>query len=94
MDLDRLLARRDEPGVERADAVLQAKLSSLANVTVVTSAQTTEVTGDGSRVTGLVYRDRVGGGVQVNGRRLIEPYAHGDDPVEQHRGMHRLAEDT
>ena len=37
---------------------------------------------------------RVGGGVQVNGRRLIEPYAHGDDPVEQHRGVHRLAEDT
>jgi signal peptidase I len=37
---------------------------------------------------------RVGGGVQVNGRRLIEPYAHGDDPVEQHRGVHRLEEDT
>ena len=37
---------------------------------------------------------RVGGGVQVNGRRLIEPYAHGDDPVEQHRGVHRLDDDT
>src|SRR5690606_3936483 len=37
---------------------------------------------------------RVGGGVQVNGRRLIEPYAHGDDPVVQHRGVQRLAEDT
>lgn len=37
---------------------------------------------------------RVGGGVQVNGRRLIEPYAHGADPVEQHRGVQRLAEDT
>lgn len=37
---------------------------------------------------------RVGGGVQVNGRHLIEPYAHGDDPIEQHRGVHRLAEDT
>jgi len=45
----------------RADAVLQAKLASLPNVTVVTSAQTTEVTGDGSKVTGLVYEDRVGG---------------------------------
>lgn len=37
---------------------------------------------------------RVGGGVQVNGRRLIEPYAHGADPVEQHRGVHRLAQET
>ncbi|MGE3858304.1 MAG: signal peptidase I [Dehalococcoidia bacterium] len=37
---------------------------------------------------------RVGGGVQVNGRRLIEPYAHGADPAEQHRGVQRLAEDT
>ncbi len=37
---------------------------------------------------------RVGGGVQVNGRRLIEPYAHGDDPVSQHRGVHRLDDDT
>ena len=37
---------------------------------------------------------RVGGGVQVNGRRLIEPYAHGDDPVAQHRGVQRLDEDA
>ena len=37
---------------------------------------------------------RVGGGVQVNSRYLIEPYAHGSDPVEQHRGVHRLVEDT
>jgi NADH-dependent peroxiredoxin subunit F len=42
--------------------VLQRKLRSLANVRIVTSAQTTEVLGDGSRVNGLVYRDRVGGG--------------------------------
>jgi alkyl hydroperoxide reductase subunit F len=42
----------------RADAVLQAKLRSLANVVVITSAQTTEVLGDGSKVTGLTYRDR------------------------------------
>ncbi|MBB3345054.1 alkyl hydroperoxide reductase subunit F [Luteimonas sp. RC10] len=46
----------------RADEVLQRKLRSLANVRIVTSAQTTEVLGDGSRVNGLVYRDRVGGG--------------------------------
>lgn len=45
----------------RADEVLQRKLASLANVTVVVSAKTTEVLGDGSKVTGLVYEDRVGG---------------------------------
>jgi alkyl hydroperoxide reductase subunit F len=42
----------------RADAVLQAKLRSLPNVTVITSALTTEVLGDGDKVTGLKYRDR------------------------------------
>ncbi|EGD58459.1 pyridine nucleotide-disulfide oxidoreductase, class-II [Novosphingobium nitrogenifigens DSM 19370] len=45
----------------RADAVLQDKLHSLPNVTVVTSAQTTQVNGNGEKVTGLVYRDRVSG---------------------------------
>src|SRR5512145_450971 len=42
----------------RADEVLQRKLRSLPNVTVLTSAQTTEVLGDGQKVSGLVYRDR------------------------------------
>jgi alkyl hydroperoxide reductase subunit F len=42
----------------RADAVLQDKLRSLPNVTIITSALTTEVLGDGSKVTGLVYKDR------------------------------------
>lgn len=42
----------------RADAVLQAKLRSLPNVTIITSALSTEVLGDGEKVTGLVYRDR------------------------------------
>ena len=42
----------------RADAVLQRKLASLPNVTIVTSALTTEVTGDGNKVNGLVYKDR------------------------------------
>ncbi len=42
----------------RADAVLQRKLHSLSNVTVITSAMTTEVTGDGQKVNGLVYQDR------------------------------------
>jgi alkyl hydroperoxide reductase subunit F len=42
----------------RADAVLQRKLASLPNVTVITQARTTEVVGDGSRVTALRYEDR------------------------------------
>ena len=42
----------------RADAVLQRKLHSLPNVKVITSAMTTEVTGDGQKVNGLVYEDR------------------------------------
>ena len=48
-------------GQLRADAVLQAKLRSLPNATVIVSAQTTEVQGDGARVTGLVYKDRSSG---------------------------------
>ena len=42
----------------RADEVLQRKLRSLPNVKVITSAMTTEVTGDGQKVNGLVYEDR------------------------------------
>ena len=49
----------------RADAVLIRKLQSLSNVTVVTGAQTTEVTGDGERVTGLLYKDRRSGRVDT-----------------------------
>ena len=45
----------------RADAVLQRKLNSLPNVTVITNAQTTEVTGDGQKVNGLRYKDRQSG---------------------------------
>lgn len=45
----------------KADAVLQRKLRSLENVTILTSAQTTEITGDGTRVNGLTYTDRVSG---------------------------------
>ncbi|MDO8069784.1 alkyl hydroperoxide reductase subunit F [Janthinobacterium sp. SUN206] len=45
----------------RADAVLQRKLHSLPNVTVITSAQTTEIHGDGKIVNGLSYTDRVSG---------------------------------
>ena len=45
----------------RADEVLQVKLRSLPNVSVVTSAQTTEVIGDGAKVVGLAYKDRATG---------------------------------
>ena len=48
----------------KADAVLQRKLHSLPNVTVITNAQTTEVTGDGNKVTGLNYTDRGTGEAQ------------------------------
>ncbi len=42
----------------RADEVLQRKLRSLGNVTVITSALTTEIHGDGKKVNGLTYKDR------------------------------------
>ncbi|HEX5801965.1 MAG TPA: FAD-dependent oxidoreductase, partial [Azospira sp.] len=45
----------------RADAVLQKKLASLANVTVIKQAQTTEVHGDGGKVNALSYKDRASG---------------------------------
>ena len=45
----------------RADAVLVKKLHSLPNVTVHTQAQTTEITGDGSKVNGITYTDRATG---------------------------------
>jgi alkyl hydroperoxide reductase subunit F len=41
----------------RADAILVRKLHSLANVTVLTNAQTTEITGD-QKVNSLIYKDR------------------------------------
>lgn len=47
----------------KADQVLQNKLRSLKNVDIILNAQTTEVKGDGSKVTGLEYRDRVSGDV-------------------------------
>ncbi|MBL8375919.1 alkyl hydroperoxide reductase subunit F [Accumulibacter sp.] len=47
--------------VLRADAVLQKKLFSLPNVKVITHALSTEVTGDGKKVNGLMYTDRSSG---------------------------------
>ncbi len=45
-------------GKLRADDVLQRKLRSLGNVTVIVNAQTTEVLGDGGKVVALTYKDR------------------------------------
>lgn len=42
----------------RADQVLINKANSLPNVEIITMAQTTEVIGDGKRVTSLKYKDR------------------------------------
>jgi alkyl hydroperoxide reductase subunit F len=47
----------------RADAVLTRKLHSLANVNVITNAQTTEVQGDGQRVNALLYKERSSGAI-------------------------------
>jgi len=48
----------------RADAVLQKKLRSLPNVDIVLGARTTEVNGDGKRVTGLTYEERASGEIR------------------------------
>ena len=45
----------------KADAVLVSKLKSLPNVTIITNAQTTEITGDGQKVNGISYKDRATG---------------------------------
>lgn len=42
-----------------ADAILQNKLFSLSNVSVIINAETTEITGEDQKVNGLIYRDRV-----------------------------------
>ncbi|AHK16762.1 alkyl hydroperoxide reductase subunit F [Thalassolituus oleivorans] len=42
----------------RADAVLVKKAQSMSNITIIKQAMTTEVLGDGTRVTGLQYKDR------------------------------------
>ena len=45
----------------RADAVLQEKLRSLPNVSVITRAQSREISGEAGRVNGLLYTDRATG---------------------------------
>jgi alkyl hydroperoxide reductase subunit F len=48
-------------GELKADEVLQERLRSLPNVDVITTARTTGVRGDGTRVVGLTYEDRQSG---------------------------------
>ncbi|MDX1266560.1 MAG: alkyl hydroperoxide reductase subunit F [Oceanisphaera sp.] len=45
----------------RADEVLQRKARTMGNIDIITNAQTTKVVGDGSKVTGMHYTDRVSG---------------------------------
>ena len=45
----------------KADAILVKKLQSLANATIVSNAQTTAITGDGKKVDGITFKDRVTG---------------------------------
>jgi len=49
----------------KADKVLVDKAHSLANVTILTEAQTLAIEGDGARVTGLRYRNRGNGAEQL-----------------------------
>lgn len=51
----------------KADQVLQQKLKSLPNVEIFVNAQTTEVVGDGSKVTALRVKDR-----KTNEEKLVE----------------------
>jgi alkyl hydroperoxide reductase subunit F len=48
----------------KADAVLQRKLRSMPNVSIITSARTTEVHGNAGKVVGLSYEDRKTGGMK------------------------------
>ncbi|MBL4796157.1 MAG: alkyl hydroperoxide reductase subunit F [Oleispira sp.] len=49
----------------RADQVLVDKANSMGNIKIIKQAQTTEVIGDGTRVTALHYIDRESGETQV-----------------------------
>lgn len=43
----------------RADEVLQRKLRSMDNVEIITNGQTTQITGEGGKVNGLIVKDRI-----------------------------------
>ncbi|MFT7229030.1 MAG: alkyl hydroperoxide reductase subunit F [Methylophilaceae bacterium] len=48
-------------GALKADAVLQDKLRSLSNVTIILNAETSEITGANDKVNSLIYKDSVSG---------------------------------
>ena len=48
----------------RADEVLQKKARSMGNIDIIMSARTTEVIGDGSKVVGMDYEDRITGEIK------------------------------
>ena len=50
-------------GELKGDKVLQDKLSTLSNVKTLTNAQTLAIEGDGTKVNGLQYKDRLSGAV-------------------------------
>lgn len=49
----------------KGDQILQEKLKNTANVKVITNAQSLEVVGDGTKVTGLRYKDRESGREEI-----------------------------
>jgi alkyl hydroperoxide reductase subunit AhpF len=55
----------------KADQVLVDKLRSLPNVSIHVNAQTTQVVGDGQKMTGLRWKDRVTGAEHAPDLELI-----------------------
>lgn len=51
----------------KADEVLVNKLKSMDNVSILTNVQTTEVVGDGDKVTGLMFKDRETNEISTHG---------------------------
>lgn len=101
--LRRLLMRVEVAGESMAPALLPGDYLMLRRGAPAPGAEYGHIValhdpraeGDGrlllKRVVGLPGEAlRVGGALQVDGRVLIEPYAHGDPPSEQHRGINRL----
>jgi alkyl hydroperoxide reductase subunit F len=79
----------------KADDVLVRKARSLPNVRIVTNAQTTEIKGDGQRVSALAYRDRDSGAeheVALAGVFVQIGLVPNSDPVKGVVDMSRFGE--
>jgi alkyl hydroperoxide reductase subunit F len=79
----------------KADSVLISKARSLANVTIVTNAQTLAVQGDGSKVNGLHYRNRETGGehlILLDGIFVQIGLLPNSDPVKELVDVNKLGE--